>query len=206
MSALRPPDAPKRYDRRSVITNRYHALRNSRLGVRLANSPIGVRITRSPLRGRITKFAISSAFAATTSAIVFPVLYVLGASTTVCTVIAFFAGAIPNWTLNRRWTWRVEGRVAFGREIFAYLVLSASTLVALSLATGWTDRQVQQIPAHHGIRVLLVTASYFAVLAVLYGVRFFVYEHWIFSGRSRVRAAMRSRIQVRSAARANRTP
>ena len=96
--------------------------------------------------------------------------------------------------------------MAIGREILAYLVLSASTLVFLSVATGWTDRQVQHIPAHHGIRVLLVTASYFAVLALLYGVRFFVYEHWIFSGRSRVRAAFRSRIQVRSAARANRTP
>src|SRR5438105_4480706 len=81
-------------------------------------------LLRHPLRGRVTKFAISSALAATTSAIVFPVLYVLGASTTLCTVLAFFAGAIPNWTLNRRWTWKVEGRVAFGREIVAYLVLS----------------------------------------------------------------------------------
>jgi len=189
-----------------VIPNRYHALRNSRLGVRLANSPVGGLITRSPRRGRITKFAISSVVAAGTSAVVFPVLYVLGASTTACTILAFFAGAIPNWTLNRRWTWRVQGRVAIGREILAYLVLSASTLLFLSLATGWTDRQVQHIPAHHGIRVFLVTASYFAVLALLYGVRFFVYEHWIFSGRSRVRAAFRSRIQVRSAARANRTP
>jgi putative flippase GtrA len=163
-------------------------------------------LLRHPLRGRITRFAISSALAAGTSAVVFPVLYVLGASTTACTILAFVAGAIPNWTLNRRWTWKVQGQVAFGREILAYLVLSASTLLALSLATGWTDRQVQHIPAHHGIRVLLVTASYFAVLAVLYAARFFVYEHWIFSGRSRVRAAVRSRIQVRSAARANRTP
>jgi putative flippase GtrA len=154
----------------------------------------------------VTKFAISSALAATTSAIVFPVLYILGASTTVCTVVAFFAGAIPNWTLNRRWTWKVEGRVAFGREIFAYLVLSSSTLVILSLVTGWTDQLVQDIPAHHGLRVVLVTGSYFLVLAMLYGVRFFVYEHWIFSGRSRVRAALRSRRQVWSAARANRTP
>jgi putative flippase GtrA len=161
---------------------------------------------RHPLRGRITRFAISSGVAAATSAVVFPVLYVMGASTTACTIIAFFAGAIPNWTLNRRWTWKVQGRVAFGREILAYLVISATTLVVLSLVTGWTDRQVQEIPAHHGLRVLLVTASYFAVLAVLYGLRFFVYEHWIFSGRSRVRAAVRSRIQVRSAARANRTP
>jgi putative flippase GtrA len=163
-------------------------------------------LLRHPLRGRMTKFAISSVVAALTSAVVFPVLYVLGASTTACTIVAFFAGAIPNWTLNRRWTWKVEGRVAFGREILAYLVISASTLLALSLATGWTDRRVQSIPAHHGIRVLLVTGSYFVVLAVLYGVRFFLYEHWIFSGRSRVRAALRSRHQVWSAARANRSP
>jgi putative flippase GtrA len=154
----------------------------------------------------MTRFAISSLAAATTSAIVFPILYVLGASTTACSVVAFVAGAIPNWTLNRRWTWKVEGRVAFGREIFAYLVISASTLLALSAATGWTDDLVQHLPAHRGIRVLLVTASYFAVLALLYGVRFFLYEHWIFSGRSRVRAALRSRRQVWSAARANRTP
>ena len=36
--------------------------------------------------------------------------------------------------------------------------------------------------------------------------RFFLYELWIFSGRSRVRAAFRSRLQVWNAARANRTP
>jgi putative flippase GtrA len=163
-------------------------------------------LRRHPLRGRVTKFAISSLVAAATSAIVFPVLYIAGLHTTACTIIAFFAGAIPNWTLNRRWTWKVEGRVALGREILAYLVISISTLVLLSLATGWTNHEVQGITPGHGIRVLLVTGSYFAVLALLYGVRFFLYEHWIFSGRSRVRAALRSRHQVWSAARANRTP
>ena len=136
----------------------------------------------------------------------FPILYVLGFSTTVCSVAAFAAGAIPNWTLNRRWTWKVEGRIAFGREVIAYIVISGTTLVTLSLVTGWTHDRVQSIPAGHGIRVLLVTASYFAVLAALYGVRFFLYHHWIFSGQSRVRAALRSRRQVWMAARANRTP
>ena len=155
---------------------------------------------------RIARFAISSMVSAITSAIVFAVLYVVGFSTTVCTITAFVAGAIPNWTMNRRWTWKVEGQVAFGREIVAYVVLSASTLVALSLATAWTHRHVQGIPAGHGIRVILVTGSYFAVLALLYGVRYFLYEFWIFSGRSRIRAALRSRHQVWMAARANRTP
>jgi putative flippase GtrA len=155
---------------------------------------------------RIARFAISSMVSAITSAIVFAALYVVGFSTTVCSIAAFVAGAIPNWTMNRRWTWKVEGRVAFGREIFAYIVLSASTLIALSLATAWTHRHVQGIPAGHGIRVILVTGSYFAVLALLYGIRYFLYEFWIFSGRSRIRAALRSRRQVWMAARANRTP
>jgi putative flippase GtrA len=154
----------------------------------------------------VARFAISSLVAAGTSAVVFPILYVLGASTTTCSIAAFAAGAIPNWTLNRRWTWKVEGRVAFGREIFAYVLVSATTLVLLSLATAWTHRHVQGIPAGHGLRVILVTASYFGVLAVLYGLRFFLYEFWIFSGRSRVRAALKSRRQVWTEARANRTP
>jgi len=165
-------------------------------------------LLRHPLRGRITKFAISSLVAVVTSAIVLALLYAMGVNTTLATVLAFFAGAIPNWSINRRWTWEVRGRVAFGREIVAYLVISASTLVLLSLATNAADSYVK---AHHiqtgtGLRVLIVDGAYFAVLALLYGVRFFLYEKWIFSGQSRVRAALRSRRQVLKAARANRTP
>jgi putative flippase GtrA len=163
-------------------------------------------VRRSLLQRRVTKFAIASLVAAATSAVVFSLLYVLGASTTVCSITAFVAGAIPNWTINRKWTWKVQGGVSFGREILAYVVISASTLVLLSLATAWTDQQVQGIPEGHGLRVVLVTGSYFAVLALLYAVRFFLYEKWIFSGQSRVRAALRSRRQVWMAARANRTP
>jgi putative flippase GtrA len=159
------------------------------------------RLRHLILGRRVARFAISSAVAATTSAIVFPIMYVLGASTTACSITAFAAGAIPNWTMNRRWTWKVEGRVAFGREIFAYVVVSVSTLLALSLATAWTHQRVQGIPAGHGIRVLLVTGSYFTVLALLYGVRYFLYERWIFSGQSRVRAAIRSRRAVWTASR-----
>ena len=87
-----------------------------------------------------------------------------------------------------------------------YVVVSALTLLASTEATAWTQHQVQSIPSHYGIRVTLVTGSYVAVFAVLFLVRFAIYEHWIFSGRSRVRAAVRSRFQVWNAARANRTP
>jgi putative flippase GtrA len=141
-----------------------------------------------------------------TSVVVFALLYVLGAGTTVCSVTAFVAGAIPNWILNRRWAWKVRGRVSIAREIVGYIVVSVLALVASSLATGWTQGQVKSIPAHHGIRVALVTLSYVAVQAILFALKFIAYEHWVFSGRSRIRAALRSRHQVWTAARANRTP
>jgi putative flippase GtrA len=163
-------------------------------------------LRRSALGGRITRYTLGSVVAAITSGIVFAILYVLGVGTTACSVAAFIAGAVPNWILNRRWAWKVQGRIAFGREVVAYIIVSALTLLASSEATAWTQRQVQGIPAHHGIRVALVTASYLGVFAVLFVARFAVYEMWIFSGRSRVRAALRSRRQVWSAARANRTP
>ena len=136
----------------------------------------------------------------------FAVLYIAGAGTTVCSVVAFVAGAIPNWFVNRRWTWALRGKVNVGREVVAYVIVAALTLLASSEATGWTHQQVQGLPSHYGLRVALVTASYVATFGILFLLRFFLYEHWIFSGRSRVRAAFRSRIQVWTAARANRTP
>jgi putative flippase GtrA len=144
--------------------------------------------------------------AAATSGVVFAIMYVLHFGTTTCSVVAFIAGAIPNWILNRRWAWKVQGKVAIGREVIAYILVSALTLFITAETTAWTQAQVQSIPAHHGIRVLLVTASYLAVFAVLFVARFAIYELWIFSGESRVRAALRSRRQVWTAARANRTP
>ncbi|MBV9194784.1 MAG: GtrA family protein [Solirubrobacterales bacterium] len=164
------------------------------------------RLRGSPLGARITRYTVGSIVAAATSAVVFAMLYVFGVSTAVCSVTAFVAGAVPNWILNRRWAWKLRGRVALGREVGAYIVVSAITLLLTTESTAWTQRHVQSIPAHHGFRAALVTASYLAVFAILFVARFAVYEVWIFSGRSRVRAAVRSRFHVWSAARANRTP
>lgn len=148
---------------------------------------------RGSARGvRITRYTIGSGVAFATSAVVFPILYVIGLSTTWCSIGAFVAGAIPNWVLNRRWAWRLSGRIAFGREIVAYVTISVIQLVLTSLTTAWTQQHVQSIPAHHGIRAALVTASYLAVFVVMFAAKFAIYEFWIFSGKSRVRAGIRS--------------
>jgi len=153
---------------------RFHELRRSALGV------------------RITRYALGSVFAAATSAIVFAILFVFNVGTTTDSICAFTAGAIPNWFLNRRWAWRRRGRPALGREVFGYALTSIISLVLTSLATAWTKAHVQSIPAHYGIRMILVTGSYLAVFAVLFVVKFGLYEFWVFSEESRIRAALRS--------------
>ena len=87
-----------------------------------------------------------------------------------------------------------------------YAIVSLTAVGLSSLATGWTNAQVQSVPAGHGIRVALVTASYVLVQAVLFVAKFVIYDRWVFAGRSRFRAALRSRHRVWIAARANRTP
>jgi putative flippase GtrA len=154
--------------------DRFHELRRTALGV------------------RITRYALGSIVAALTSAVVFAILFVFNVGTTTDSICAFTAGAIPNWFLNRRWAWRRRGRPELGREVFGYALTSVISLILTSLATAWTKAHVQGIPAHYGIRMILVTASYLGVFAVLFVAKFGLYEFWVFSEHSRIRATLRS--------------
>jgi putative flippase GtrA len=159
----------------------------------------------SALVQRITRYALGSLVALATSVTVFALLLSLGTGTTVASVVAFLAGAVPNWILNRRWAWRMNGRIAVGREVVGYALISLLALLAASAGTGWAHHAVRGVHSH-GLRVALITLAYVAVQGLLFGLKFLAYERWVFAGRSRVRAAWRSRHQVWSAARANRAP
>jgi putative flippase GtrA len=179
----------------------------SDLYVRLRSLPLAQRFSRSAFAAKVTKYAIGSAVALTTSVIVFAVMDWMGIRTGICSAAAFIAGAIPNWILNRKWAWKLEGRAEFMREIFAYTVISVLVWAASTWATGNTqDWANNHIPKGTGLVVIVTTAAYVFVQAVFFGVKFVIYDKWVFAGRSRLRAAVRSRHQVWSAARANRTP
>ena len=182
---------------------------SSELYIRAREHALVRRFSRSAFATKVTKYAIGSVIALLTSVVVFALMYVIlgGKHTTICSIGAFVAGAIPNWVLNRRWAWKIKGEVAFLREIVAYIAISGVVLVASSLGTGAMQSWVKvHVTPHHGIRVILVTGAYVFVQAILFVAKFLIYEKWVFSGQSRLRAAVRSRHQVWSAARANRIP
>ncbi len=164
------------------------------------------RLRRSPLAVRLTRYSIGSAIALLTSVVTFALLLRAGVGTTACSVLAFLAGAIPNWILNRRWAWQVSGRVSLLREVLAYGAISLVALASSAGATGLAQAHAGGLSSDPDVRVAFVTAVYVAVQAALFGAKFLAYERWVFTGHSRLRAAVRSRHQVWSAARANRAP
>jgi putative flippase GtrA len=156
------------------------------------------RLRRSKFFAKIARYSVGSLIALTTSAVVFAVLLLLGANnTTVDSILAFAAGAVPNWVLNRRWAWQQDGKTDVLREVIGYAIVSLIALAASSLGTGLTQDWVRaHVAAGTGGRTILITGSYVAVQALLFVGKFVVYDRWVFAGRSRFRAALRSRRQV----------
>jgi putative flippase GtrA len=174
---------------------------------RVANHRLLRRFTRSAAAVKLTKYAIGSVVALLTSVVVFAICDWAGARTGVSSAAAFVAGAIPNWILNRKWAWKMEGRVEWMREIVAYTCISVLVWAASTWATGHTKTwATNHLASGHGLRVIVTTAAYVFVQAVFFVVKYVIYDKWVFAGKSRFRAAFRSRAQVRNAARANRTP
>lgn len=94
------------------------------------------------------------------------------------TWVAFLAGAVPNWILNRRWAWEKRGREGVARESALYVTVSLVSLLASSAATKATALAVAH--ASHTAKDLLVTFSYMASVVVLSALKYLVYDRFVF--------------------------
>jgi putative flippase GtrA len=139
------------------------------------------RLAQSKLAIKVTRYTIGSVVALATSVAVFALLLAAGVGTTPDSILAFVAGAVPNWILNRRWAWSRTGEMDVAREVLGYMAISVVALVASSAGTGWTDALVRHHFAHHhSLRVALVTLAYVAVQGVLFVAKFLAYDQLIF--------------------------
>ncbi len=152
------------------------------------------RLARSRFAVKVTRYAIGSVVALLTSVVVFALLLDAGVGTTADSILAFIAGAVPNWILNRRWAWERTGEMDVAREVVGYTLISVVALAASSAGTGWVDTLVRQQLSHqHALQVMLVTLAYVAVQGFLFVAKFIAYDRWVFTDGGRVRAALRDR-------------
>jgi putative flippase GtrA len=143
--------------------------------------PVATRLST-----KLTRYAIGSVVALGTSVAVFALLFTIGVGTTLDSVLAFAAGAVPNWVLNRRWAWQRSGKMDVRREVVGYTVISLIALAASSGGTGWADTLVRHHFAHqHALRVTLVTLAYVLVQGILFVAKFIAYDLWVFAEKLR---------------------
>ena len=105
-------------------------------------------------------------------------LFGVGARTAV--ILAWLAGAVPNYVLNRKWAWNKQGPAAFLRETLPYWAITLGTaafaVAATSLADGWVHRTV----ASRGEQSLLFGAVYFAAYGVVFVAKFVLFDKLVF--------------------------
>lgn len=135
----------------------------------------------APWRGarivKLVRFGLNAVIATVCSQATFMLLYgVVGTSTTVASVAAWLAGALPNYWMNRTYTWGRRGRPSFRRELVPYAAIVLGTLLLAVLATGEVHHLLVGRSVSHATRTLLVTGTYFAVYAVMFVFRFFLFD------------------------------
>ncbi len=151
------------------------------------------RLKRSRFAVKVVRYALGSVVALLTSVVVFALLLDAGVGTTADSILAFIAGALPNWILNRRWAWERSGEMDVGREVIGYTLISLIALAASSAGTGWADAWLRDHLDHRqGLRVLLVTLAYVIVQGLLFVAKFIAYDAWVFTERGRLRLGRRS--------------
>jgi putative flippase GtrA len=87
-------------------------------------------------------------------------------------VVAWLAGAVPNYWLNRSWTWGRRGRPSLRRELLPYAVIILATVVLAALATEAVDRWLRDDSASSTTRVVLVGGTFLGVYVVMFVVRY----------------------------------
>jgi putative flippase GtrA len=125
---------------------------------------------RVPLR-KLSTYAAGSAVATVCSEVTLVVCYgLLGLSPGWSSVLAWVAGALPNYWLNRSWTWQRRGRPSLRHEVLPYVVIVLVTLLLATLATGAVDAAL----SHHGsgVRTALVALTFLGVYVVMFLIRY----------------------------------
>ncbi|HET9059955.1 MAG TPA: GtrA family protein [Acidimicrobiales bacterium] len=135
---------------------------------------------RTPHVLRIWRYLVGSGVAFVTSTVAMYICvswFSLGAIT--AATIAFVAGAVPNWVLNRSWAWQKRGREGIRRETALYAAIS---LVSWAVSVAITKAGAIGADDMHSlfVRHLLVTGSYVFSVVLLTGLKYVAYNRFVF--------------------------
>lgn len=112
---------------------------------------------------------------------------VFGAGALTASILAWAAGALPNYVLNRRWAWRAESgkRGRRGRELALYWAITLSTAAAAVGVTTGMDSWIKGTVTSRGAQSLLLATVYLLAYGVVFIIKFILFDRLVFTdGRS----------------------
>jgi putative flippase GtrA len=131
------------------------------------------------------RYSASSVVATVVSQVAFALCYWFGTPAVAATLVAWLAGAVPNYVLNRRWTWGRTG------SKLPYTIIVIGSAVTAAVVTSVTDHLVQPLESH-AWKTVLVTGSYLATYAVLFIVKFVLFDRLVFAKSTDASASART--------------
>lgn len=143
-----------------------------------------LREGRSDLFRRLFRYGTGSIVAVVCSQATFLILYgPVHASTTVSSTLAWLAGAIPNYWLNRSWTWGRRGRPPVTQELLPYAAIVLGTLGLAIAATAAVAAVLDGTSITDAAQTLIVAGTYFLVYVVMFGFRFLLFDRLFAPGK-----------------------
>jgi putative flippase GtrA len=125
------------------------------------------------LRVRFSKFAAGSVAATVLSQLTLTGLFWLGGvNATTASLVAFVAGAIPNFVVNWKWTWGRSGRPALVRELLPYIAIIVGGGLAATALTTLTDHVLAPLVTDRGARTITLDIAYLSSYAILFVLKF----------------------------------
>jgi putative flippase GtrA len=89
-------------------------------------------------------------------------------------VIAWLCGALPNYWLNRSWTWQRTGRPDARRELLPYALIVLGTLALAVLVTRAVDSALSGSGA--AARTTVVAVAFLGVYVVMFLLRYLLLD------------------------------
>lgn len=133
--------------------------------------------SRHALKGKVLRYGASSVVATVCSEVTFLLLYgVANTSTTVASLLAWLAGAGPNYWMNRSWAWGRRGRPSLRREVLPYLAIILVTLGLAVVATGAASSALHSTQVSDLARTVLVGGVFLLVYVVVFILRFLLLD------------------------------
>ena len=122
---------------------------------------------------RLSTYTAGSVIAAVCSEVALVVCYgLLGWAPAVSSTIAWVAGAVPNYWLNRSWTWQRRGRPSLRHEVLPYVAIMLGTLALAALVTKGVDGWLRGLEVSGTTRTVAVAAAFLGVYVLMFVVRY----------------------------------